>query len=304
MLDGANLHGLDLAGAKLDDAELVGTNLSYANLSSAEIIEADFVDRNGTKRTDLTGANLAHADLEASNLSPRDSRLTGVKWLGTTCPNGVSSDEYTGGCFGKPVRNPLVVTVKGVKPNGEYVLSGFKINCHTTDALEPVTVAAKLKITRTGPNGIGKTTATCEGAIDAAGDRSAPVSVSYDVVYGFGGFKTPKAGTAISLSAHRFTATFALVDGSGTAIAAAAAASFAKAGDVEVTRTGPGIGERTAKCGWKASSRVFSCVVPIPSGAKAGHTYHLTALENPGLPRWDLIPGVNGSVNPQPVKFK
>ena len=227
-----------------------------------------------------------------------------MKWLDTTCPNGVSSDEYTGGCFGKPVHNPLVVTVNGVKPNGEYVLGGFKITCHTTDALEPVTVPAKLKITRTGPNGIGKTTATCVGAVDAAGDKSAPVSVSYDVLYGFGGFKTPKAGTAVSLSAHRFTATFALVNGSGTAIAATAAASFAKAGDVKVTLTGPGIGERTAKCRWKASSRVFSCVVPIPAGAKAGHTYHLTALENPGLRKWDLIPSVNGSVNPQPVKFK
>jgi hypothetical protein len=199
----------------------------------------------------LSDANLAHADLDGSNLSPQDARLPGVRWLDTTCPNRISSDEYTSGCFSKPLHNPLVVTVNGVKPNGKYVLGGFKVTCHTADALEPVTVPAKLKITNTGPNGIGKTTATCQGAVDAT-----------------------------------------------------AAASFAKAGDVEVTLTGPGIGERTAKCGWKASSRVLRCVVPIPSGAKAGHNYHLTALENPGLPSWDLIPSVSGSVNPQPVKFK
>lgn len=56
--------------------------------------------------------------------------------------------------------------------------------------------------------------------------------------------------------------------------------------------------------GAKAASHVFSCVVPIPSAAKPGSTYHLAALENPGLARFVLVPSVLGSVNPRPVKFK
>jgi hypothetical protein len=145
----------------------------------------------------------------------------------------------------------------------------------------------------------------CRPACVGAGDKSKPVSVSYAVVYGFGGFSAPKPGAAISLKPHHFTATFHLVTGSGTAIADALAAGLAKAGQVQVTLTGPGIKATTGSCSWKASSHVFSCLVPIPAKVKAGQSgYRLTAQENPGLPGFITVPAVGGSSNPLPVKFK
>lgn len=309
-LEGARLHGVeasrvDLTGADLRGADLAATDLSHANLSSADLGGAVFTNRLSKKHTNLTDANLAHATLLRSDLSPANAELTGVTWLDTICPDGSNSDQFTGGCFGKPRHNPLVVTVQGVKSGGTYVIGGFKISCRTTDALEPVTVPAKLKITRRGAHGVGETTATCAGAVDAAGDKSKPVSVSYAVVYGFGGFTAPKPGVAVSLKTHHFTATFRLATGSGSAIASSVGADLAKAGKIEVMLTGPGIHATTTRCSWKTATHKFNCVVKIPAGIKSGKSgYRLTALENPGLPRFITAPGILGATNPQPVKFK
>ena len=134
------------------------------------------------------------------------------------------------------------------------MIGGFKIYCRSKDWFYGVTVKAKLKITRKGAHGVGEITATCAGAVDTAGYKSKPVSVSYAVVYGFGGFTAPKPGVAISLKAHRFTSTFRLATGSGSAISDSLAAGLAKAGEVKVTLTGPGIAATSARCrledGW------------------------------------------------------
>jgi uncharacterized protein YjbI with pentapeptide repeats len=97
-----DLRGLDLVGASLRDAILFGADLAHANLTGAQLQHSDFQRRYKSQPpANLTDANLTRADLKGSSLAPGNAKLTGVKWLDATCPNGVTASRYTAGCFSK-----------------------------------------------------------------------------------------------------------------------------------------------------------------------------------------------------------
>ncbi len=98
-----------------------------------------------------------------------------------------------------------VVSVTGVTA-GQQILLGKTVEpgCATTDADSGVAKAATLTVTG-GPK-VGYYTATCAGARDRAGNTADPVSVTYQVVFGWSDFSSPinpgkvnseKAGSAI-----------------------------------------------------------------------------------------------------------
>ena len=82
----ANLSHADLAGSNmfegvLQGAKLVETNLTDVNLSNALLTDAN-----------LSKANLTGADMP-SPTGPYKSRLAGVVWNDTTCPDGTNSNN-------------------------------------------------------------------------------------------------------------------------------------------------------------------------------------------------------------------
>ncbi|MER7280996.1 S8 family serine peptidase [Dactylosporangium sp. NPDC000244] len=97
------------------------------------------------------------------------------------------------------------VAVTGVT-QGQQITLGVAVTpgCTTTDAGSGVAKAAALSVTG-GPK-VGSFTATCTGGRDRAGNTAAPVSVTYQVVYGWHDFGSPinvgklnvvKAGSAV-----------------------------------------------------------------------------------------------------------
>jgi hypothetical protein len=100
------------------------------------------------------------------------------------------------------------VNVTNVTGGAQYTLGSAPVaDCSTSDATSQVATPASVTVTPNDPTGVGSFTATCAGALDNAGNPAAPVSVSYDVVFAFGGFFSPvdnqptfnrtKAGSAI-----------------------------------------------------------------------------------------------------------
>ena len=204
-------------------------------------------------------------------------------------------------------QTPPTVTVTGVASGRTYVIGLVPApGCTTTDDLSGVGALAKLTVTTTGSHGVGSFTATCAGAADSAGNlQAAPVSVTYKVAYGFGGFISPKPGSAIAKSARKFAVTFRLTNGSGTPIPATLAAALAGANKVRVTLRGPGISAVTAGCSWSPTSKRFRCVVKIPARAETGSSkrYSVTAYENPGT-GFLAAPPTGSAVNPEYIRFK
>jgi hypothetical protein len=116
-LGGANLAGAQLAGANLEHAGLDLANLSDADLTDAWLARAnlDGINLSGARlvRAYLGGANLAEANLAGANLANADlteanlfgstgvpSSVSGVKYLGTGCPDRTYSDDDGGTCVG------------------------------------------------------------------------------------------------------------------------------------------------------------------------------------------------------------
>ena len=117
------------------------------------------------------------------------------------------------------------VDVTGVSDGATYILGSVPAaDCSTTDGLSGVDQQATLNVTG-GP--LGSITATCDGALDRAGNAGS-AGVTYDVIYDFDGFFSPvddlpvlnrvKAGSAIpvkfSLGGDQGLDIFAEADGS------------------------------------------------------------------------------------------
>jgi uncharacterized protein YjbI with pentapeptide repeats len=289
----ADLSGVDLAGADLTSAHLGGSDLTGANLAGADLSSAD-----------LTSANLTDANLTGATLT--NASLSGVTWLHTICPDGSNSDGYVDGCLSPLDTTPPVATVTGVSATHHYIIGAPPTpGCHTTDN-STVATPASLTVTTTGTHGVGPFTATCAGAVDRAGNtQAAPVSVTYSVVYGFGGFLAPKSGATLAKSAHAIVVTFRFVRSSGQPIGPAVASALAAAGKVRASLAGPAITSKTATCTWNAASLYFRCSIGTPSGVKtgSGYKYSITALENVGT---GLIkaPAIRKATDPETVHFR
>jgi hypothetical protein len=82
------------------------------------------------------------------------------------------------------------------------------------------------------------------------------------------------------------------------------AAALARAGELRVTLTGPGIRKVTAACRWAKTARQFRCTVTIPRGVRTGKArYKLTADENPLLGGFVTVPAVKKAIDPEKIGF-
>ncbi len=297
------LQNASLAGANLTGLDLFSTNLTGADLTSANLTSANLT------RAVLQHANLASATLTETNLT--NANLTGLTdvnaiWSNSICPNSVNSDAYVDGCLSALDTTPPVVTVTGVSNDAVYVRGAAPAaGCKTTDNSK-VAVPAKLIMTAKGVNGVGRFTATCAGAEDRAGnEQAAPVSATYVVAYGFGGFTSPVPGSTVAKSARTIAARFRLTGSNGAAITSSTAAALATARKVKSTLTGPGIKPVAAVCTWSTTARVFNCTIKIPAGVQTGksHRYSITTTENLGT-GFIRVPVVAKKANPEVIHFK
>jgi uncharacterized protein YjbI with pentapeptide repeats len=292
-----------LAGpnAHLNEASLAGANLSGLDLEGAELSAADLANVN------LNGANLTAATLSGATVT--GATFTGVTWRYTTCPDGSTSNKYVAGCFSAVDTTPPAVTVTGVGRGKVYVTGAVPAaGCTTTDngtVASPATVTTVYE--GTGAVGwVGLFTATCSGALDLAGnEQTAPVSVTYTVVYGLHGFIAPASGATIARSSKTITMRVRLTSSSGAAISATVAKSLAAHHDVRLTLAGPGIKPITVNASWSVSQADFSYVLPIPSGVRTGSAqkYTIMVTENVGT-GYLTVPAVRGTVNPEVIHFR
>jgi hypothetical protein len=204
-------------------------------------------------------------------------------------------------------KTPPVVSVTGVQNGAQYIGGGVPAaGCSTTDATSGVAANASVSVTPAG-SGVGSYTATCSGAVDKAGNKAAPASVTYTVAYGFGGFSAPSPGSTAKYNpGAALPVKFTLTTSNGTPISASLAATLAS--KLTVTLAGQGITPVTARCNWNKSTGMFECPVKIPALSKTGssHPYTITAYESvPGgqvnVPSWTTT---TADQNPETIYFK
>jgi uncharacterized protein YjbI with pentapeptide repeats len=325
-LNGATLTWLNAPGSNFNNADLTNADLEYSEMSGGTFagaklinsnLSADLSDATFTKAA-LTGTNLTNAKLNGAdfydaiitnaNLTGAGVYMTtdpGAVWSNDICPDGTNSNMHVDGCLTGMDTLPPVATVTGVRNHGVYVLGAApKAGCETTDN-SVVATPATLTITTTGKSGVGDFTATCSGAVDRAGNKAAPVSKTYLVVYGFGGYLSPVPGKPLSSATKSITVRFHLVRASGSAIAVKAARALAAANGVRVTFAGPGVRSVTAACHWKATAGAFSCSVPVSGHVRTRNAsrYTLSATEDVGT-GLVLAPHVGKIANPLVIHFR
>jgi uncharacterized protein YjbI with pentapeptide repeats len=198
------------------------------------------------------------------------------------------------------------VHVTGVANGKVYPLGDVPApRCTTTDSVSGVATAAKVTVAGTSTHGTGSFTATCAGAVNKAGTAAAPVTVHYSVGYRFAGFAAPKPGSTLLKSAHSIVAEFRLTQASGQAIPASWATALAKAGQVRLAFSGPGISAVTAACAWKTANGYFQCLIKVPSGIKTGKSfaYAIRAQERLGT-TFVTAPVTGKTANPAVFHFR
>jgi uncharacterized protein YjbI with pentapeptide repeats len=283
----ANLAGADLAGL-----DLTGSQFNYADLASADLDGAD-----------LAGSYIAFANLTGATAVGAD--FTGTLWYSTTCPDGANSNTYEDGCFSPldTTRPLLHLTVR----NGQVLAAGVgpdAVQCTATDEYKPITTEPALTITGRSAGGLGKFTATCDGAVDEAGLTALPVSATYWVALGFEGMQ-PEQGAVIQTSPRTLAVSFGLSAASGQSISAAAGRAMARHHDVRITLRGPGIRPTSASCDSYSPRSGFECRLELPRGIKTGrrHQYTLTAYEDNGF-GFVVAPGEPTAENPVTIHFR
>jgi uncharacterized protein YjbI with pentapeptide repeats len=329
-LSGANMNSVDLAGSNLTGASLAGDTAENANLSGAILQNANLANTYLVQATmsgadlqgadldgsSLNGATLANANLASANLDGSylwEANLTGATttgvtsagthWSNTTCPDGANSNAYVDGCFSAKDTTPPTVTVTGVKNGALYVQGAAPAaGCTTTDNGTIETIAALS--TKRSASGF-QFTATCSGAVDLAGNKAAPVSVTYTVAPGMHGFVAPAKGATIARSTRSFVVRFRLTNSAGALYSTQQQSAMAADNEIRMMLSGPGISSERVRCSWVESQLNMSCTIRIPSTVKMGsrESYELTAGENLGA-GYIAVPAVGGTADPEVIHFK
>jgi uncharacterized protein YjbI with pentapeptide repeats len=199
------------------------------------------------------------------------------------------------------------VSVNGVTNGHQYVVGQpVAPGCATTDGLSGAGSLASLQVSSHAIHGIGSFTASCTGGTDVAGNKqAAPVTATYRVVAGFGGFLSPRQGATLAKSARTIAITFRLTDTAGKPIPAGTASALGIAHAVRASLTGPGISKKTAVCAWSATAKLFRCAISTPGSVRTGtsNNYSITALEdlNGSLIR---APVTGKARNPETIHFR
>jgi hypothetical protein len=205
------------------------------------------------------------------------------------------------------------VVVTGVRSSARYLYGRVpRAGCRTSESPSGVATGAHVKVTGGSSLHTGVYTATCSGAVTVAGvAQAAPEHATYSVVFGFGGFATPRAGSAVAKHSSWLKATFHLVTAAGKPIPAWLARRVSDADALLLQLTGPNLGStgRSTLCGWNAGAGAFSCALSIPGNVKTGKSsrYHLALLEQV-VTGWHegafiVAPAVHG-VNPEVITFR
>lgn len=180
---------------------------------------------------------------------------------------------------------PPVVALTGVTKGAIYPYGPARLaQCLTTDSYSGVAAHAGSQTIGGRPDGTGVLTAECTGATDRAGNQAPTVTVTYQVVYAFGGFMSPAVGSTLNPSARTIGVRFMLTSVSGTPIGASVAAALASTYDVRATLRGPGITPDSAPCAWNATGKYFRCAIVTPRNVRTGrkNPYSITVTENLG----------------------
>lgn len=221
--------------------------------------------------------------------------------------NAGNTSESSGTITVKIDKTAPTVAVTGVTDGAQYTYGNVPAaGCTTADSLSGVATPASVAITG-GSNGAGTFTATCSGGTDMAGNLAAPVSVSYTVVYAFGGFNTPAPKSTLPYRPGTTTqVTFTLTDSKGQAISPSIASTLS--GKLTVTLSGQGITPAATTCSWNFVLAHFQCALKIPTLSQTGSTkpYQITVSENLGggavtAPPWAAYPQY---ANPETVYFQ
>ena len=339
-LSGANLSGANLNFATLDDADLQGANVTGATFTNAlwdnttcpdgsnsnahddgcfspldatgptasPVVTVGTAGANGWYTSAVTVAwnwtdpgTIVSADCQQTSTTSGNGTFT----LQATCEDLAGNIGHAADTVKVDGTRPAV-SVTGVGNGARYVLGKVPAaGCRTSEAVSGVATNARLKLTTTGANGVGRFTATCSGAVSVAGTGQAgAVTTSYTVVYGFSGFSGLRSGEVIAKSARTITARFRITRAGGKDILAAPTAAFVARHGLEVRLTGPGIKAVTAQCRWVGSARSIECTITIPPGVRLGtaNRYKITAEENVGT-GFVVAPAVARAVNPLVVTF-
>jgi hypothetical protein len=258
----------------------------------------------------LTDADVALSGATATAPAYTPTASGSIYWVATYNGDGNNS-SVTGSCSADSVTvnaEPISQTIAFSQPLGPYVIGRAPISL-TASASSAFGVSYSV----TGPCSVTATTLTLTGAgvckvtaSQSGGNgygAAKQVTRSVAIGYGFKGFSAPTAKTKLEPGA-KIALRFEMVNAAGQAISSSAAAALAKAHDVRVALSGPGIKKAlTAVCRW--SKGAFSCSIKAPKKVKTGarHAYQLSAQENIGAGfQTDLVFG--SAKNPVTIHFK
>ncbi len=238
-------------------------------------------------------------------LCPASSTTTGngLETLTSSCTDLAGNSASDSVAVYVDTTRPTV-TLTGVSAGGHYALGRIPAACVTREYISGIWQAATPHLSG-GRDGVGAITVTCSGAVSVAGlTQAAPVQATITVGYGFGGFSAPAPGKTVAAS-RSLTVRFRLKAGRSAAISAAAARALAKARDVRVILSGPGIAPVTAACSWTAARSEFSCTLRLPAKIRTGgkNKYSITAQENVGT-GFFAVPATPGAANPETISFR
>jgi uncharacterized protein YjbI with pentapeptide repeats len=340
---GADLGNADLDGAAFDNADLYGAGISYADVTGTtwtDTICPDGTNSDNDGNTCVNNLNAAPITPPVADPSLA-GRLGANGWYtsavtvtwnwtdsvgqidtadcttattitgeGASIPMTAYCASTTGLMGTAEVQVPIDTTAPQVQVTGigngkVYPLGDVPVpGCTTTDSVSGVATAAKVTVTGASSHGTGSFAATCAGAVNKAGLAAAPVTVHYSVGYRFGGLAAPKPGSTLPKSTRTITVRFRLAGATGATIPPTWAAALAKAGQVRVAFTGPGISPVTAACAWNSPAGYFQCTLKVPSGIKAGKSssYAITAQERLGT-AFVTVPVAGKTANPAVIHF-
>jgi hypothetical protein len=246
-------------------------------------------------------SNPLPADCPASTTSTGQGTNVVVS---ASCTDG-SGHVGNGSAVFKIDTTPPVQKLTGFRNGGVYPLGREPLPaCTTTDTLSGVALYGITTILGGRPDGTGVFIVTCSRGQDNAGNIAVTVSGHYTVVYDFGGFITPRVGSALRASAPTIFVRFRLAKIDGTIIAARTQAALAARHDLRATLRGPGISPEVATCSWNSKGKFLVCPIATPSHPRIGNRRHytITATENLGT-GFVTIPVDPFSENPEPISF-
>jgi hypothetical protein len=309
----------DLAGNKTSDSQTFKVDKTPP--SDNPKVTGGTLGSNGWYTSDVT-VTWNWIDTGGSGIDPSNCPATtttsgegsSVK-ASTNCKDIAGNSASDSQTF-KVDKTPPTVMVTGVLDGAQYVVGAVPTaDCKTTDLVSLVATSATVGITTTGSNGVGSFTAKCSGAVDNAGNKAAPVSVTYTVVYGFGGFLSPVPKSSLVYnSGSTIPVKFTLTNASGQPIAATTAAALAANNEVEATLTGPNGGTTvnvSALCTWNTTGHYFQCNIKTPTLKKTSvgstNAYLITAQEKltgTFVTAPPFNPGAASDANPETIYFQ